>query len=86
MCDIEVGSRASEPVRVEIDSQEYGLGSYKPSVISIVDNYKVVKELYKVQLSPTVVSLTSHRETQKVRILESKVIILLSPILISIYL
>lgn len=62
-------SKAKDTIRVQIDRQEYGLGSYKPSLYGIVDNYKVVKDIYSLQLSPTIVQLTSHRETQHVSIL-----------------
>jgi len=36
---------------------------FKPSEYGILDRYDVIKELYKVQLSPTVISLASNKET-----------------------
>ena len=58
----------------DINKTEYGLQStnggsdlgvtdiyFQPSEYGIVQNYETVKELYKVQLSPTIVTLASHR-------------------------
>lgn len=36
---------------------------FQPSEFGILDRYSVIKEIYKVQLSPTIVSLASHKET-----------------------
>lgn len=55
----------------DINKTEYGLQNsvelgvtdiyFQPSEYGIVHNYDTVKELYKVQLSPTIVTLASHR-------------------------
>lgn len=59
----------------DINHSEYGITStgsnldrntniyFQPSEFGILNKYNTIKELYKVQLSPTVVSLTTHVET-----------------------
>jgi hypothetical protein len=39
---------------------------FQPSQFGILDRYSVIKEIYKVQLSPTVISLASHLDTNQV--------------------
>ena len=36
---------------------------FQPREFGILDRYTVLKEIYKMQLSPTVVSLASHKDT-----------------------
>lgn len=58
----------------DINHHEYGLSEvpktidfqFHPSEYGVLDNYSVLKEIYKVQLSPTVISLATHKETNQV--------------------
>ena len=59
-------------VSFEFNENEYGLSEqvstgidvhFNPSEFGILDNYSFIKEIYKVQLSPTIISLTTHKET-----------------------
>lgn len=64
----------------DINHNEYGLSApsdskkrsntnsiyFQPSEFGILDKYSLIKELYKLQLSPTVITLTSHIETNQV--------------------
>lgn len=69
-------------VNFDINEHEYGLTRstssidvhFQPSEYGILDNYSVVKEIYKVQLSPTIISLTTHKETNQVRLLKKLII------------
>jgi hypothetical protein len=36
---------------------------FHPSEFGILDNYSVVKEIYHVTLSPTIITLATHKET-----------------------
>ena len=63
-------------VSFDINEHEYGLAGggkatidihFQPSEYGILDNYSVIKEIYKVQLSPTIISLTTHKETNQVK-------------------
>jgi hypothetical protein len=37
-----------------------------PSEFGVLDKYSLVKEIYKVQLSPTIITLAENRETNQV--------------------
>lgn len=61
----------------ELNHSEYGINTseykpinilFQPSDFGILDQYSVIKEIYKVQLSPTIISLTAHKETNLVRL------------------
>lgn len=64
-------------VSFELNHKEYGLPQsvlvnpidiqFHPSEYGILDHYSVVKEIYRVQLSPTIITLTTHNETNMVR-------------------
>jgi hypothetical protein len=41
---------------------------FNPSEYGILNDYSVVKEIYRVMLSPTIITLTTHKETNMVRI------------------
>lgn len=64
-------------VKFDINEHEYGLTRstssidihFQPSEYGILDSYSVLKEIYKVQLSPTIISLTTHKETNQVRLM-----------------
>ena len=43
---------------------------FQPSEYGILNDYSVVKEIYRVQLSPTIITLTTHKETNLVRLIE----------------
>lgn len=56
----------------DINHHEYGLEMtpidihFHPSEFGILDNYSLVKEIYHVQLSPTIITLAMNKETHKV--------------------
>lgn len=56
----------------ELNHHQYGLGHtsidihFHPSEYGILDRYSVVKEIYRVQLSPTIITLTTHKDTNLV--------------------
>ncbi len=60
----------------DLNHKEYGLPSgimakpidvhFNPSEYGILNDYSVVKEIYRVMLSPTIITLTTHKETNKV--------------------
>lgn len=63
----------------ELNHGEYGLSAegtmpktidfhFNPSEYGILNDYSVVKEIYRVMLSPTIITLTTHKETNMVRI------------------
>jgi len=63
----------AKQVSFDINHKEYGLGpggqidiQFHPSEYGILDHYSVVKEIYRVQLSPTIITLTTHNETNMV--------------------
>ena len=63
----------AKQVSFDINHKEYGLGpggqidiQFHPSEYGILDHYSVVKEIYRVQLSPTIITLTTHNETNLV--------------------
>jgi len=71
-----LGEDSQRQVSFDINENEYGLTGigkktidihFHPSEYGILDNYSVIKEIYKVQLSPTIISLTTHKETNLVR-------------------
>jgi hypothetical protein len=41
---------------------------FNPSEYGILNDYSVVKEIYRVMLSPTIITLTTHKETNMVRL------------------
>jgi hypothetical protein len=61
-----------------LNHTEYGLASeeetiskpidvhFNPSEYGILNDYSVVKEIYRVMLSPTIITLTTHKETNMV--------------------
>jgi len=69
-------SQAIKNVSFELNHKEYGLPQsvlinpidiqFHPSEYGILDHYSVVKEIYRVQLSPTIITLTTHNETNLV--------------------
>lgn len=69
------GSHAAQ-VSFELNHKEYGLPhsslvkpidiQFHPSEYGILNNYVVVKEIYRVQLSPTIITLTTHKENNLV--------------------
>lgn len=71
--------RSGSGVSFELNHNEYGLSQsamahsidiqFQPSEYGILDHYSVVKEIYRVQLSPTIITLTTHNETNLVSIL-----------------
>ena len=61
----------------ELNHKEYGLQTeenvsktinvhFNPSEYGILNDYSVVKEIYRVMLSPTIITLTTHKETNLV--------------------
>jgi hypothetical protein len=40
---------------------------FEPSEFGVLDKYSLVKEIYKVQLSPTIITLAENRDTHQVR-------------------
>jgi len=63
-----------------LNHHEYGFPSgvlvkpidihFQPSEYGILNDYSVVKEIYRVQLSPTIITLTTHKETNLVSHIE----------------
>lgn len=55
-----------------MNKSEYGFAenhiniSFQPSEFGILENYSVEKELYKVQLSPTIITLTRRKDNDQV--------------------
>lgn len=66
-------------VSFELNHNEYGIPQsammhpidiqFQPSEYGILDHYSLVKEIYRVQLSPTIITLTKHNETNLVSLL-----------------
>ncbi|TNV81765.1 hypothetical protein FGO68_gene10557 [Halteria grandinella] len=44
---------------------------FQPSELGILERYSIIKEIYKVQLSPTIVSLAAHNDTKQAVIKKS---------------
>ena len=69
-----VSESFAQALNFELNNAEYGLIPkkkpesilFQPREFGILDNYKIIKELYNVTLSPTVVSLASHKDTNQV--------------------
>ena len=59
-------------LQFDINHHEYGIkGKYidihfTPSEFGILENYQVEKEIYKVMLSPTIITLTRRKDNDKV--------------------
>ena len=69
---------SAKQVSFELNHKEYGLTQegttpktidfhFNPSEYGILNDYSVVKEIYRVMLSPTIITLTTHKETNMVR-------------------
>ena len=60
-----------------LDKSEFGIQASKidihfhPSEYGILDNYSVEKEIYRLQLSPTIISLTRRKKDDKQVIMKS---------------
>jgi len=56
-------------VKFHINEHEYGIEGipidieFHPSEYGVLNKYSVLKEIYKVQLSPTIISLATNLET-----------------------
>ena len=73
------GTNQEARVSIEFNNLEYGIPAsgtllganksftpevlFQPREFGILNRYSIIKEIYKVQLSPTIVSLASNNET-----------------------
>ena len=64
-------SNYEKTVSFHLDQSEFGISSSKidihfhPSEYGILDKYSVEKEIYRLQLSPTIITLTRRKRDDK---------------------
>ncbi len=79
----EADGQLHQLMKFEVDENEYGFAAnsgasgtqrkriidvqFQPSQFGILDKYQPIKEIYKVMLSPTIITLASNKETNQVR-------------------